>query len=44
MAFQSELPVLLAGLGIIGSGILFYIIYTRWKKNYLPDEKNSNLS
>ena len=40
MAFQFELPVVLAGLGIIGTGILFYIIYTRWNKNHLPDEKN----
>jgi APA family basic amino acid/polyamine antiporter len=40
MAFQFELSILLAGLGIIGTGILFYIIYTRWNKNHLPHEKN----
>ena len=40
MAFQFELPVVLAGLGIIAAGILFYIIYTRWNKNHLPNEKN----
>jgi len=40
MAFQFDLPVILSGLGIIGTGILFYIIYTRWNKNHLPDEKN----
>jgi basic amino acid/polyamine antiporter, APA family len=34
MALQFELPVILSGIGIIGVGILFYIIYTRWKKNH----------
>ena len=38
MGFQFELPVLAVGGGIIGVGILFYIIYTRQKKNHQPDE------
>jgi APA family basic amino acid/polyamine antiporter len=38
MGFQFELPVLAVGGGIIGAGILFYIIYTRLKKNHQPDE------
>ena len=38
MGFQFELPVLAVGGGIIGAGILFYIIYTRQKKNHQPDE------
>lgn len=38
MGFQFELPVLSVGGGIIGVGILFYIIYTRQKKNHQPDE------
>ena len=38
MGFQFELPVLAVGGGIIGTGILFYIIYTRQKKNLQPDE------
>jgi basic amino acid/polyamine antiporter, APA family len=37
MAIQFELTVILTGVGIIGAGILFYIIYTRWKKN--PNRK-----
>jgi APA family basic amino acid/polyamine antiporter len=40
MALQFEISVYLAGLGIIGTGILFYMIYTRRNKNHLPDEKN----
>ncbi len=33
MAIQFEMTVMVVGLGIIGIGILFYIIYTRWNKN-----------
>ena len=40
MAFQFEMTVVAVGLGIIGAGILFYIIYTRRNKNHLPNEKN----
>ena len=40
MAFQFEMTVVDVGLGIIGAGILFYIIYTRRNKNHLPNEKN----
>jgi APA family basic amino acid/polyamine antiporter len=40
MAIQFDMTIVAVGLGIIVTGILFYIIYTRRKKNHLPDEKN----
>ena len=33
MAFQFEIEVVLAGAGIIGVGIIFYILYNKRKKN-----------
>ncbi len=39
MAIQFELTIILAGIGIIVAGIVFYIIYTRRNKNHLPNEK-----
>ena len=31
MAIQFEFEIILSGLGIIVSGILFYFIYTKWR-------------
>jgi basic amino acid/polyamine antiporter, APA family len=39
MAIQFELTIILAGIGIICAGILFYIIYTRRNDNPSPNEK-----
>lgn len=33
MALQFELEIILVGLGIIGSGIIFYLFYNKQKKN-----------
>jgi APA family basic amino acid/polyamine antiporter len=33
MAFQFEIEVVLVGAGIIGVGIIFYILYNKRKKN-----------
>ena len=33
MAIQFELEIILAGLGIVGAGIVFYLAYNRRKKN-----------
>jgi hypothetical protein len=33
MALQFELEIILAGVGIIGAGCIFYLVYNKQKKN-----------
>jgi hypothetical protein len=33
MALQFELEIILVGLGIIGTGIIFYLLYNKRKEN-----------